>query len=84
MVKLPDEFKDNIRKIIEEVLDSDLSSGRIEELSGKWIECIKGLLEYNRITYSEQELEEIKNIFLERLELIRRNRDSAAQDEEKV
>lgn len=84
MVKLSDEFKDNVKKIIEEILDSELSGGKIEELSRKWVECIKEMLEYNKISYSEQDLEELRDIFLERLELIRKYRDSVTLDEEEV
>lgn len=84
MVKLPDEFKDNVKKIIEEILESDLSTNKIEELSSKWVECVKEILEYNKISYSEKDLEEVKNSFLKSLDSIRKHKNSAESVEENI
>jgi hypothetical protein len=75
MSKLPDELKERVKKIVEEILDNSLSDSRVEELSRKWIECIKEILDYNKVDYNEEDLGELRDNFLKILEFIRKHKD---------
>jgi hypothetical protein len=80
MVKLSDELKEKVKKIVEEILDSSLLDSGTEELSRKWIECIREILDYNKVDYSEGDLRELKDNFLKILEFIRKHKDSDSID----
>jgi len=84
MIKLPDELKEKVEKIIEEILDSDLLDSGIEDLSRKWVEYVREVLDYNKLDYSEEDLEELKDAFLKRLELVRKNKDLDSVDREDI
>ena len=80
MIMLSDEFKEKVKRIVEEVLDSSLLDSGAEELSRKWIECIREILDYNKVDYSEEDLGELKDNFLKILEFIRKHKDSDIVD----
>jgi len=80
MSKLPDELKERVKKIVEEILDNSLPDSKVEELSRKWIECIKEILDYNKVDYNEEDLGELKDNFLKILEFIRKHKDSDSVD----
>jgi hypothetical protein len=80
MSKLPDELKERVKKIVEEILDNSLPDSRVEELSRKWIECIKEILDYNKVDYKEEDLGELRDNFLKILEFIRKHKDSDSVD----
>jgi|GEM_PF-1314756 len=76
MIMLSDELKEKVKKIVEEILDSSLLDSGMEELSSKWIECVREILDYNRVDYSGEDLEELRDNFLKILEFIRKHKNS--------
>ncbi len=84
MVKLSDELKEKVKRLVEEIIVSDLSDGEIETFSSRWVECIKEVFKENSIEYSEEDLEELKNSFLERLQFIKKYKESNNMVEDSV
>ncbi len=84
MVKLSDELKEEVKRLVEEIMVSDLSDSEIENFSSRWVECIKEVFEENRIEYDEEDLEELKNSFIERLQFIRKYKESNNMVEDSV
>lgn len=84
MVKLSDELREKVKRLVEEIMVSDLSDSEIENFSSRWVECIKAVFEENSIEYCEEDLEELKNSFLERLQFIRKYKESNNMVEDSV
>ncbi len=76
MVTLSDELKEKVKRLVEEILVSDLSNNEIEDFSSRWVECIKKVFKENNIEYGEEDLEELRNSFRERLQSIRKYKES--------
>ncbi|MEN2974696.1 MAG: hypothetical protein ABDH32_03845 [Candidatus Caldarchaeales archaeon] len=70
-MKVSDDIKDRINKIVEDILNSDLSDQDLQSIADRWIYCVLEIMKENGVEYTEDDLAILRSGFLERLNKIR-------------